>query len=68
MAYYLVYFRCYETYVNFAATPWFLQEYPFRRIRVLGNRCLAMDYSGFQASCHSIYPTRSHGKTWQFFN
>jgi hypothetical protein len=27
----------------------------FSRKRVLVSRCLALDYSGFQASCHSMY-------------
>jgi hypothetical protein len=38
-------------------TLWFLQAYPLPRIRVLASRCLAMDYSGFHASYHSIMKT-----------
>jgi hypothetical protein len=32
----------------------FPQAYPLSWISVLASRCLAVDYSGFQASCHSI--------------
>jgi hypothetical protein len=41
-----------EMFVNFVATLWFLQAYPLLRIRVLPSRCLAMDHSNFQATCH----------------
>jgi hypothetical protein len=47
---YSVSIRCYETCVNVAAMIWLLQVYPLARIRALANRCLAMDYSVFQAS------------------
>jgi hypothetical protein len=43
-----------ETRVNSIVRPRFLQAYPMPLKRVLVSRCLAMDYSGFQASCHSI--------------
>jgi hypothetical protein len=42
-----------ETRVSFVVTLWFLQAYPLPRKRVLARRCLAMDYSGFQGSCHN---------------
>jgi hypothetical protein len=52
---YSVSIRCYERRVDLLATLWFLQACPLPRIRALANRCLAMDYSGFQASCHNIF-------------
>jgi hypothetical protein len=32
----------------------FLQDYSLPRIHALASRCLAMDYSDFQASCHNM--------------
>jgi hypothetical protein len=43
-----------ETRVNFVATAGFLQAHSLPRKQVLSSRCLSMDYSGFQLSCHSI--------------
>jgi hypothetical protein len=41
------------TSVNSVVTLQFLQNYSLPRKRVLASRCLAMDCSGFQASCHN---------------
>jgi hypothetical protein len=46
-----------EMCVISVATPWFLQVYPLPQICTLASRCLAMDYFGFQASCHNIFDT-----------
>jgi hypothetical protein len=45
-----------ETRVSFVVTLWFPQAYPLPRKRPLASRCLAMVYSGFQASCHNTSP------------
>jgi hypothetical protein len=45
--------RCRETCVNLMATLWFLQAYSLLRTALLASRCLAMNYSGFQASCQN---------------
>jgi hypothetical protein len=52
--YYSVSIRCYETYVSFAITLWFLQAYPLPLIRALASRCLAMNFACFQAPYHNI--------------
>jgi hypothetical protein len=67
--YYLVSICCYKTCVNFATTLWFLQGYPLLRISALASRCLAMDYSGFQTSCHNslTFSCWSQRKMTNFF-
>jgi hypothetical protein len=51
---YSLFIRCYETCVNSVATLRYLQAFSLPWTRALASRCLAMTYSGFQASCHNI--------------
>jgi hypothetical protein len=52
--YVFVNIRCSGNVCQSVATLWPSAAYPLQRKRVLPSRCLAMDYSGFQASCHNI--------------
>jgi hypothetical protein len=60
IVYYLVSIHCYETCVNLVTVLWFLQAYPLKRICYLANLFIAMDYYGFQESCHSIKVHNEH--------
>jgi hypothetical protein len=52
--YYCVPIHCHRTCINIMAMLWFLQVYSLPRICTLASRCLGMDCSGFQASCHNM--------------
>jgi hypothetical protein len=46
---------------------WFLQAYPLPRIYSSASRCLAIDYSGFQASCHVIVNLTCEWSEWSYY-